>query len=57
MKDPDDEWQALCAQASAEQDPDKLLELTRRIVQALDAKNKRLNRQPQIENAGHFPGM
>jgi hypothetical protein len=39
-------WQQLCALASVEQDPDKLLELTKEIIRLLDAKLSRLKSTP-----------
>lgn len=41
MKNPD-RWRELCEQASREQDPEKLLELTREIIRLLDEKETRL---------------
>jgi hypothetical protein len=38
------DWHVLCELASKEQDPDKLLDLVRRLNQALD---ERLTRPPQ----------
>ena len=42
MKDREDEWQALCKLAAVEQDPEKLLKLTRQICDLLDEKERRL---------------
>lgn len=44
MKDHEEEWQELCAQAAVEQDPEKLMDLIRRINTLLDAKDKRSRR-------------
>jgi hypothetical protein len=41
MREYEEEWRALCKRASVEQDPTKLLELTRKIVDLLDKKQKR----------------
>jgi hypothetical protein len=38
-------WRELCAQAAAEQDPDRLLELVRQIDEILGKKEQRL--QPE----------
>lgn len=37
-----EEWLKLCEQASVEQDPDKLVALTREICRLLDERGKRL---------------
>jgi hypothetical protein len=37
-------WRELCARAAVEQDPDKLLELTREISRLLDEKQERLQK-------------
>jgi hypothetical protein len=39
-----DDWMRLCEQASVEQDPDKLVALTREICRLLDEREKRLKR-------------
>jgi hypothetical protein len=46
-------WQELCAQASVEQDPQKLLRLVTEINQLLDAKDtqKFANTRPTSDNA------
>ena len=36
------EWRKLCGQAAIEQDPEKLLQRTHRILELLEAKTKRL---------------
>lgn len=43
------EWQRLCKQAASEQDPEKLLDLVKRINVLLEQKEQRLleNRRPQ----------
>jgi hypothetical protein len=38
-----EEWKQFCQQAAVEQDPKKLLELTRRINELLDAKQDRID--------------
>ena len=40
-----EEWKELCRQAAAEQDPRKLLELTRRINELLTRKQRRLDQE------------
>lgn len=42
MRDQQEEWLALCKQASVEQDREKLFVLIRRINELLEAKDKRL---------------
>jgi hypothetical protein len=42
MKEHSEEWKNLCEQAAVEQDPQKLLDLIRRINELLDAKKNRL---------------
>jgi hypothetical protein len=42
VKDHEEEWRKLCGQAAIEQDPEKLLQLTHRILELLEAKEKRL---------------
>ena len=44
-------WRKLCEQAAVEQDPDKLLELTKEIVQLLEEKERRLHQQRGKINA------
>jgi len=39
-----EDWQELCRQAAVERDPDRLLELTRRINEILLAKEETLRR-------------
>jgi hypothetical protein len=46
MKDHQEEWQKLCAQAAVEQDSAKLMKLIQRITELLDAKQKRLQGNP-----------
>jgi hypothetical protein len=43
MKEHAEEWKNLCEQASTEQDPQKLLDLIKRINELLDAKKNRLS--------------
>ncbi len=38
-------WQNLCALAAEEQDPERLMELTREINKLLDEKEQRLQKQ------------
>jgi hypothetical protein len=45
------EWQKLCAQAATEQDPEKLLELVKRINVLLEEKEKRLLQQSKTQDA------
>jgi hypothetical protein len=40
-----EEWMELCAQAAAEQDPERLLLLVQRINDMLEAKQARLNQK------------
>lgn len=40
-------WRKLCEQAAIEQDPEKLLELTREINRLLDEKEARLKREKE----------
>jgi hypothetical protein len=42
LREHTEEWKQLCQQAAVEQDPKKLLELTRRINELLDAKRRRI---------------
>jgi|HubBroStandDraft_5_1064220.scaffolds.fasta_scaffold89725_3 hypothetical protein len=43
MRDNEERWKYLCELAAKEQDPQKLLELTREINQLLLSKQKRLS--------------
>jgi hypothetical protein len=43
-------WLELCARAAAEQDPEKLLVLTREIRDLLEAKKRRLGIPPSKSN-------
>ena len=47
-------WRELCAKATVEQDPDKLLELTQEITRLLDEKQERLlkTRKGEGQSAG-----
>jgi hypothetical protein len=42
LRERTEEWKELCRQATVEQDPQKLLELTRRINELLNGKQNRL---------------
>jgi hypothetical protein len=44
MQDKTERWKELCAQAATEQNPQKLLELTREINDLLLGKQRRLER-------------
>lgn len=45
MKEREEKWEELCRRAATEQDPEKLLRLTSRIIELLEAKEKRLQRK------------
>jgi hypothetical protein len=45
MKEKEELWKQLCAQATVEQDPQKLLELTRQINELLLGKQRRLEQE------------
>lgn len=47
MREHEAEWKELCRQATVEQDPQKLLELTRRINELLLGKQHRLEHPSQ----------
>jgi hypothetical protein len=47
MREHSEEWKRLCEQAAVEQDPKRLLELTRRINELLLGKQTRLDRAGQ----------
>jgi len=53
MVDDDDRWRQLCAQASQEQDPQKLVELVTEIIRILESKDASRVKLPS--NAG-VPG-
>ncbi len=38
MRDDSEEWKRVCEQAAKEQDPEKLIKLTRRITELLDKR-------------------
>jgi hypothetical protein len=40
-----EEWMKLCEQAAGEQDPEKLMDLTREICRLLDEKEKELKQR------------
>jgi hypothetical protein len=42
MREHTERWKQLCEQAATEQDPKKLMELTKEIIQLLEEKDKRL---------------
>ena len=44
-------WRTLCEKAAVEQDPQKLIELTREITRLLEEKEKRLQQQRKNEIA------
>ena len=46
MVDDDDRWRQLCAQASQEQDPQKLIELVSEIIRILEGKDLRASKAP-----------
>jgi hypothetical protein len=46
LRERTEEWKELCRQATVEQDPQKLLELTRRINELLIGKQNRLEHKP-----------
>ena len=53
MQENTDRWKQLCAEASVEQDPQRLLELTRQINDLLLGKQRRLDRPndpPVVQN-------
>jgi len=45
-------WRELCEQAAVEQDPGRLLELTREINRLLEEKEQRLLKRRATESAG-----
>jgi hypothetical protein len=47
MRENEERWKQLCEQASVEQDPKKLIELTRQISALLLFKQKRLDSEPE----------
>jgi hypothetical protein len=47
MQEHQEEWKELCRQAAVEQDPRKLLELTKRINELLVGKQRRLEHTPE----------
>ena len=51
-------WQNLCEQAAVEQDPERLMELTKEINALLEDKEQRLHnlrtvKLPNVESDGH----
>jgi hypothetical protein len=42
----DSEWMKLCEQAAVEQDPEKLVALTREICRLLEEREKSLQKEP-----------
>jgi hypothetical protein len=51
MKEHTEEWKNLCGQAAVEQDPQKLLALTKRINDLLLGKQHRLDRETSADKA------
>jgi hypothetical protein len=51
MKEHTEEWRNLCEQAAVEQDPQKLLALTKKINDLLLGKQHRLNGETSIDKA------
>jgi hypothetical protein len=49
LRERTEEWKELCRQAAVEQDPQKLLELTRRINELLIGKQHRLEHKPDSD--------
>jgi hypothetical protein len=49
MREKEELWKQLCAQAATEQDPQRLLELTRQINELLVGKQQRLDRRLESE--------
>jgi hypothetical protein len=47
MRENEERWKQLCAQAAQEQDPKKLTELIMEINRLLEAKRNRLTKPPQ----------
>ena len=47
MKEEKERWVELCEQAAVEQDPQRLVELVREIIQLFEEKRKRRQRQPE----------
>ena len=45
------EWQKLCQQAATEQDPEKLLDLVKRINSLLEQKEQRLNENSEKQGS------
>jgi hypothetical protein len=59
LKDEEKEiWMHLCEQAAVEQDPDKLMDLIRKINKSLEEKERRLKRNlnDPNRNKGEVPG-
>jgi hypothetical protein len=49
MRENEERWKQLCELAAKEQDPKKLVELTRQISELLLFKQKRLNSETQCQ--------
>jgi hypothetical protein len=47
MKEEKERWVELCEQAAVEQDPQRLVELVREIIQLFEEKRKRRQRRPE----------
>ena len=55
MRENEERWKQLCAQAAVEQNPEKLLELTKEINRLLEEKRCRLN-GPRSQGNGQTNG-
>jgi hypothetical protein len=52
LREHTEEWKQLCQQAAVEQDPKKLLELTKRINELLDTKQHRIENPQKASDSG-----
>jgi hypothetical protein len=50
MRENEERWKELCEKASKEQDPKKLIELTRQINDLLLFKRKRIDSEPPVNS-------
>lgn len=50
MRENEERWKQLCAQAAEEQDPKKLAELVMEINRLLEAKRRRISGTPEGQN-------
>jgi len=50
MRENEERWKQLCAQAAQEQDPAKLAELIMEINRLLEAKRNRLSKTPDAQD-------